>query len=120
MYLRAFPQNGQVGLSLAAGGPEAAPPVVGIKLGGVGGEDDTVGSFPTAEGGPVAAEGGPVAADGGPELLANCEANPPTSADGGPVEAEGGPVGNLPFFCFLTFTVFGRDARGAAAEADLL
>ena len=122
MYLRAFPQKGHVGLSLA----EAAPPVVGIKLGGVGGEDDTVGSLPTAEGGPVAAEGGPVAAEGGPvaaeggpELLANCDANPPTLAEGGPVAAEGGPVGSFPFFCFFTFGVETLAVFGAVV-ADLL
>lgn len=57
MYLNGFPQNGQMGLS-AAGGP-----LDGMKLGGEGGEDDTVGCCPI-EGGPEKEpEGGPELAD---------------------------------------------------------
>jgi len=72
MNLSPFPQNGQVGESPVGAVVDAPCGAEGIKLGGAGGSEVTVGCVP----------------DGGPE----------SAAGGDPAGADGGPDGNFPFF----------------------
>ena len=76
MNLSPFPQNGHVGESPVGAVVDAPCGAEGIKLGGDGGADVTVGCTPVGD--PESAAGGDPSTD-------------PTGADGG-------PFGNFPFF----------------------